>query len=476
MAGNTRISFPVFGSGVAGTTLKLSLAKVVSPSINLNIRIETDNGSGNPSGSLFHANAIATIAPGSLTTSLADTILTLAGSITIPAGQKCHVVVLVGTYGAETINGTNYYVIGLEQRNTTTRFAKVWNGSVWAVGAALTEATTNTYTTSANTNSTGIKFTANKNCMLTSVALHGSSASTRCRLLNSAGTVLATATSVVSFVATFAPYLLVAGTTYRIEFDANGSSHTWSYTNSPVYTVNTHITYVVGSVNGVDSGGQSFEIVSITTLPLLGADNFFYASSSLFNPSVLSKCDPNYTYKIAFYGICTEAVAIGAFPKIAVGGMANLLDIVHGSEYYLGLRYANITNSSTIAQATNDAINTNSGQEWIGQTTYVRQGQTFTTGTDRALRSLTVPLAKQGTPSDNLYCTIYAADQTTVIAVSPTTFVGTALTLSYVNYTFQFGDLMLAANTVYFIEIKRNGATDGSNFYQWACKASGPYA
>ena len=84
---NTRIFFPIMGSGSAMTTFSLALRKVWTPTQNLNFRIETDNGSGLPTWTLFNANGTATIAQASLTTSFADTTLTLAWSITIPAGQ-----------------------------------------------------------------------------------------------------------------------------------------------------------------------------------------------------------------------------------------------------------------------------------------------------------------------------------------------------------------------------------------------------
>lgn len=80
------------------TTFKLALRKAGTPTQNLNFRIETDNGSGLPTGTLFNANGTATIAQASLTTSFADTTLTLSGSITIPAGQLCHIVLYQGTY------------------------------------------------------------------------------------------------------------------------------------------------------------------------------------------------------------------------------------------------------------------------------------------------------------------------------------------------------------------------------------------
>lgn len=79
VAGNARQSIKAIGSGIWSNTLKLALRKFVSPSVNLNVYIETDDN-GKPSGQLFSPNAIATIASSSLTTSLADTTLFLSWS------------------------------------------------------------------------------------------------------------------------------------------------------------------------------------------------------------------------------------------------------------------------------------------------------------------------------------------------------------------------------------------------------------
>lgn len=105
---NKRISFPVFGASVSASTLKLALSKVVSPSADLSVRIETDS-SGSPSGTLAHANATGSVTAASLTTSLADTTVTMAGAFTLSSTQKYHIVIFQGTYGSETVNSTNYY-------------------------------------------------------------------------------------------------------------------------------------------------------------------------------------------------------------------------------------------------------------------------------------------------------------------------------------------------------------------------------
>lgn len=77
---NTRVSFAAFGSWEAASTLNLSLKKFVSPSVDLGLRIETDNA-GSPSGTLFDPWAVWTIATSGLTTSLADTQVLFWGAV-----------------------------------------------------------------------------------------------------------------------------------------------------------------------------------------------------------------------------------------------------------------------------------------------------------------------------------------------------------------------------------------------------------
>lgn len=82
----------------------------MSPSVNLNFRLETD--SNGPTGALVDPNATATIIPGSVDTLYSLKTLPRAGSFTPPAeGTKCRLCIYQGTYGSETINATNYYKI-----------------------------------------------------------------------------------------------------------------------------------------------------------------------------------------------------------------------------------------------------------------------------------------------------------------------------------------------------------------------------
>lgn len=157
-----------FGTGVAMTTLKQSLKKTGTPAQNLNFRIETDNA-GSPSGTLFHANATGAVTQASLSTSLADTTITLAGSVTIPLGTKVWVVGFHGTYGSETINNLNYYSVGVSSDHSSVRPLTIYDGTIHTnEGISVTPTWTGSVgggtATSATTN-----LTANKVIKISSV-------------------------------------------------------------------------------------------------------------------------------------------------------------------------------------------------------------------------------------------------------------------------------------------------------------------
>jgi hypothetical protein len=315
---NTRISFPVFGSGVAGTTLKLNLAKVGSPSVNLWVRIETDNA-GSPSGTLVNANATGTVTAASLTTSLADTTVTLWGSFTIPAGQKCHAVVFQWTYGSETVNASNYYKIGYYTNDSTTRFGKVWNGAIWVWWISATDASGDTFGSWASTsNSLWYRILCNNSWKINFVVKKNTDA-VRCVLKSDAWATLATATFSGN-IATFTSWAeIYAWTYYRVECDNSGGSYTYYQDTTPSFPTWVNISYNTGSNSWANTGAW-YNIESINSGSIIP---FAYTSSTLFSDRVLSKTDADFTYKIDWLGISQEAVtagdlATGKYPTIAL--------------------------------------------------------------------------------------------------------------------------------------------------------------
>ena len=130
---NTRASVPVIWTGNTSNTIKMLLSKTGTPSVDLWIRIETDNN-GSPSGVLADANATATVAATSLTTGLIDTTITLNWNITLTEWIKYHIVIYQWTYWSETIDASNYYNIWYNVKNTTTRWTKLYDwSSYWSV-------------------------------------------------------------------------------------------------------------------------------------------------------------------------------------------------------------------------------------------------------------------------------------------------------------------------------------------------------
>lgn len=127
---NTRVNICRFGSWNLWDTIKLSLDKVWSPSVDLKVRWETDNGS-EPSWILIDTNAIATIPAWSLVTSLADTNIAITAPIVIPRWQKYWIVLYQGTYGSETINSSNYYQAWYEVKNSILNSSVLWNWSTY---------------------------------------------------------------------------------------------------------------------------------------------------------------------------------------------------------------------------------------------------------------------------------------------------------------------------------------------------------
>lgn len=330
---NTRISFPIFGSGNSGSTLKLNLSKTWSPSVSLGFRIETDDWSGNPSWTLFDANAIGTVSAGSLTTSLEDTTVTLWGSFTIPNGQKCHVVWYQWTYWSETVNDSNFYNIWYSSKNTTTRFWKFWNGSAWSNGSGIVATENSLYVQNswgAETQSYGYRIEATTNCLLLSVTAGLNTTANRCRVFTDAGVLIATASFTGSWpaIAVFStPVVFTAGQFYRIESDSSGSSYQkYNSSNNTFPVVCTNITYNTWSVNQSNTASKN-SIQSINTI----ASNpyvFPYTVSSLFSMGVLSKTSAQYSYKVDFYGFSKELVSavdlvLWKKPNIIFGGIAS---------------------------------------------------------------------------------------------------------------------------------------------------------
>ena len=439
---NTRVDISTaYGSGVQGSLMKLSLKKFVSPSVNLNLRIETDSW-GSPSGTLIDPAATAAITAASLTTSLADTSIYLRDTVdadnitfnfsgstpdslgyrlqasihlqvmvvnksstctatrcrvmtdlgvvlwtatfswdvatfsspveiasgdyfrielhnsggaytyhsrsgatfpqagtnlsyisgsanaayssaafnidsietsfllTIPKWTLVHLVAFQGTYNSETVNGTNYYGVGLSQQRTNTRRTKLRNGSAWS---AVTDVTATAahgvafVSTSSVTNVSGFRITLAKDCQITTVIKEASCTATRCRIFSAQWTVLATATFSGNN-AVFNTFLLAWS--YKIGCDNNGSNYNLRYNGTASYPYNTTYVNFTSAYNG--GTAETEDIVSIG-VNLQTSQYFAYNSSTsaLFSSKLLALTNSIYAYKLPtdVPRLATETVA-----------------------------------------------------------------------------------------------------------------------------------------------------------------------
>lgn len=309
---NTRVAIAAFGAAVSANTLKLSLKKFVSPWVDLKLRIETDNA-GSPSWSLVDANATATITAASLTTSLVDTTVTLAWSITIAKWTKVWLVLFAGTYGSETVNGTNYFGVGVKLQSTTTRKRKLRGGASWSAVADVTASAAHGVslsTSAADTASKWVLVVLNQDLQITTVTKDATCNATRCRIFTSAWWLLATATFSTN-TATFNIFL--PAWTYRVEADASGASYTRRSNGSPSYPYNTTYINFTGQ-SASQEWSSTWIITNITAIGIntFASEWFAYVSSSLFDSTLLSLTDAKYTYKLP-----TDAVRIATIANTA---------------------------------------------------------------------------------------------------------------------------------------------------------------
>ncbi len=129
------LRFPIIGSGVSTSSIDLSIAKVGTPSDSVRVRIETDDGAFNNSGTLFDANATADVVWSTLPTwgTLTPTTWTFGGSFTLEE-DKLYWVVMSRTGATAT---SNYYYSVKDYGSYAQDFSllEIYDGASWDYSA-----------------------------------------------------------------------------------------------------------------------------------------------------------------------------------------------------------------------------------------------------------------------------------------------------------------------------------------------------
>ena len=349
---NTRVAILWFGSGVASNTLELSLRKFVSPSANLSVRIETVSG-WNPTGTLVNANATATVTSASVTTSLVDTTITLAGSITITKWQQ---VAIVLSQVWNVVNATNYYAVGYSSNNTSTiRKNKLWNGTSWIDSPTANLLDSHWISFSSTISSSDQRWfilSANRNIFLVSITKDASCTATRAIVKTNIWTVITTATFSWNIATLSSPIPYRIWNTFRIECD-----NSWASYNSVFYTswnsIRTNINYTTWSINGVDTS-QWTNITGITTIEQWFSTLMTYISSNLFENRVLAETNASFNYKLPtdYVRLATQGYSIGQSVTSKYYGLHNYPWLVNDTVYFI----ANTPWAISAVAGTNESI------------------------------------------------------------------------------------------------------------------------
>lgn len=324
VTGNTRVSIKQFWSGVAWSTLKLSLKKFIAPSVGLVVRVETDNA-WSPSGTLVDANATANITAASLTTSLADTTVTFAGSFTVARWTPCHIVL---AQAGDVVDGTNYYWFGYSTRNTTTRGYKVFDWTYRNKSPTTSDWINTdrlygvTVTNASWTLECGIRIQTSDYFYISKIAKFTSCTATTAYIRSDADVLLATATFSWNIATLSSPLQLLPSTYYKITADSWGSTYTYGRDNVYAFPLASHKHSVVNwllwvtttdwmNIYYITTQDQLFWNWTITQL-------YPYVLSWLFEKMLLSKTDADYSYKYNTFWISKETKVWWSICKVDI--------------------------------------------------------------------------------------------------------------------------------------------------------------
>lgn len=101
-------------------------------------------------------------------------------------------------------------------------------------------------------------------------------------------------------------------------------------------------------------------------------------------------------------------------------------------------------------------------------------GETWLSPNTNYICSITLSLAKHGTPSDGIYINLYdnsgnglGTRSPGTLLASTTTVLGSSMTTSAVSYNFTFSNCQyLTGGQVYYLDIERSGSLNATNYYQ----------
>lgn len=301
-------SFPMYAKGTAEQKYTFYFAKVGAPQ-DLTFRIETDNGSGAPSGTLVNANAVLVTAIASIPNGAYYELSLPASFVNATAGTPIH---FVFWQGSQTINGANYIQIGMNAEAPVV-FANV--ESPWANVTASRWVLSTTGTIS--TYSATVDCVAD--CQLVSFNVATTWSVTITNVTD--GNIVEYSESSVNLWSLLGVYKLRSGKRYTIS-----GTTVAPITNVTVYNAVTNSAHL-NWVNGTSASGQLTNIVTRTATI---TDNAWvyttYISKALWTNAI----------KSVVYAMLPSGATAGSLPILKKDWFLwGLSGLVKGSTYYL---------------------------------------------------------------------------------------------------------------------------------------------
>lgn len=327
-------SFPMYSSGNVEQRYTFYFKKTGTPQ-DLTFRIETDNGSGSPSGTLVNANAVLATAIASITSDAVYEIVLPASFNLWPAGTPIH---FVFWQWSQYVNASNYIEIGINDEVCVVHDRVTSPGSNLSTSRAITGGSG---TTSNSTQSTQVDCIAD--CQLVSInSWYQVPTVTLFEVFNVTDNVtLYKDPTTQTGVTLREPVQLKSGKRYELRYTFSGTLNNISGYTSMVNTA--HLQWVSSA------GGNSIQWVTTRT--------------ATFTPNVatlstyISKANATNAIKSAVYAMLPQGASAGSYPSIVkdryLWGFSSL---IKGTTYYLSNTGVISSTAGTVSKVLGVAI------------------------------------------------------------------------------------------------------------------------
>lgn len=330
------VAIPLISSGEEGSSITLPIKKIGNPSTHLVMELRTDNN-GQPSDTLYNANARISLAPSEITTN--KTTITANFQWDFPAPEQGQRLRLVIYQQDKVVNTTNYYSLYMAPTNTTTRPYSLLQEWQWV--SQKPKPNTKNYNFGGRHTWSESRSTYNGTRVIFNVPF------VQLKAINKISTCTATSVRVRKWSTVLGTYqfqwdkatlnpplTLEGGTEYIMETYNNGKAYMNMRRDNRASLDNVRVVWGIEDVRDV---AMSVNIQSIDMEYLQVSSNFVSLSSSLCINRVLSKASAGatHTLPIDIVRIAQQSWSVGELIPVSYYGQHSGISLQAGQKYYL---------------------------------------------------------------------------------------------------------------------------------------------